>query len=680
VLIGSVEATLLVLLVVVVFGPLVAERLRIPGIVGLIFGGTLFGPFVIAWLRADGLVTELGAIGILYLMFTAGITFDVRAFRTNRASAVTYGLTGFFIPFLLTFTVVVVAFDAGLVAGAMIGSMWASNTLVAYPQVQSAGLQGNRAVSAAVSAGVVADLFSLTILAAATATAVIEIEPVTGPFGRDITDLAGGAIEPSTPDPKLPLWLALPALAGFCLWVIPKVAEAFFVRMGRSRSQRFVFALIGMSAGATFALLGGIEGLIGAFLAGLGMNRLIHNQRPLMERIEFVGSSIFVPTFLVSIGLNIDPALLIDRDTLVLGLIFTGFVLVGKTTAAVITSLVFKFKPMETGLMSSLSFGQAASTLAVAQVGLDLGVFEQIVVNAAVIAIVITAIITSYGTRFFANRVTPPDDELPPIGTTVMLDARAHGSELHPLVDLAGRLAATDAGLVVPYLVSEPGDLEQSAARIDDATEALAAQGLDADGVIRIDDSFVDGTVHLIEERAASLAVVSWSGPRFATDLLLGNDVDDVGERCPIPTAAARMLRPWDRVVALAGDTGTSWRAEDAELAVEAARRCVDEDTPGVLIVEQRTQADALITEADTFTVAVRGEIDFDDLRPTDLVIGPAHFLQDLPPRAGWRASRILDDLNLVMIAGAHRLTTTKGAARRWTTGTTPRPLGDGER
>jgi len=395
VLVGTVEATMLVLFVVVVFGPIVAERFRIPGIIGLIFGGMLFGPFVIGWLEADGLVDDLGSIGILYLMFLAGLSFDIRAFFENRNSAVLYGLLGFFIPFIGTVLIVQRSDSVEMLGALLIGAMWASNTLVAYQQVQAAGLQHNRAVSAAVSAGVVADLLSLTVLAFATSTAVIEIEPRNFPFGGGLAEkFVPEGVEPTTPDPTLPLWLALPLLIVVCLWLLPRITEWFFVGVGQARMQRFVFSLVVMAAGATVAVLGGMEGLIGAFLAGLGMNRLVPTRGPLMERIDFVGTSMFVPTFLISIGLNIDPALLVDPETLLLGLLFASFVVVGKSTAAVVTGSIFKFSFHEIGLMSSLSFGQAASTLAIAQVGLSLGMFDQIVVNAAVPAIVLTALIT----------------------------------------------------------------------------------------------------------------------------------------------------------------------------------------------------------------------------------------------------------------------------------------------
>ncbi|HET7846404.1 MAG TPA: cation:proton antiporter, partial [Acidimicrobiia bacterium] len=498
-LIGSLEATLLLLLLVVVFGPIVAERFRIPAIIGLIFGGVLFGPFVLGWMLPAGLVTQLGAIGILYLMFLAGLGFDLRAFLANRNNAIVYGLLSFVIPFGLSYFVSISFLEVGALGAALIGGMWASNTLVAYPDVRAAGLQNNRAVSAAVSAGVVADLLSLTVLALVTSTAVIETE--TQPEAA-----------PSVQEPILPLWIALPVLIAFTIWLLPKVAEWFFVSVGRSRMQRFTFALAGMAAGATVAVLGGIEGLIGAFLAGLGMNRLVPSHGALMERLDFVGSAIFVPAFIVSIGLNIDPGVLFDAETLLIGLLFTGFVVVGKTTSAMITGAIFGLSRDEVGLMSTLSFGQAASTLAIAQVGLELGMFDQQIVNAAVLAIVATALITSYGTRFYIRRVPRPEAPRIPPGQSILVDVRPNGSDLDALMDFAAGIAKPDGGLVHTYAVSESGAAADAREMVAAAVAAATARGLDADGVTRIDESFKTGTLNLIAERETSMLLLAWRG------------------------------------------------------------------------------------------------------------------------------------------------------------------------
>jgi Kef-type K+ transport system membrane component KefB len=681
VLIGSVEATIAVLLAIVVLGPTLAERFRIPGIVGLIAGGMIFGPYVIGWLLAGGLVDDLGAIGILYLMFLAGLSFDIKAFKENRRMAIAFGLLGFAIPFLLTVFVVDRSDDIETLGALLIGAMWASNTLVAYSEVQSAGLQSTRSVGAAVSAGVVADLMSLTVLAFATATAVIEIEPLDVPFGDDIAEfLAPEGVEATTTDPALALWVGLPLLVFVCLWVLPRVAGWFFVRVGRTRPQRFVFTLALMAIGATVALLGGMEGLIGAFLAGLGLNRLIPARGPLMERLDFVGTSLFIPVFLISIGLNIDPAVFVDPTTIGLGLLFTGFVLVGKATAAAITGLTFGLSGNEIGLMSSLSFGQAASTLAIAQVGLSLGMFGQNVVNSAVLAIVITAFITSYATRFFASRVPPVVVDRPPIGQQILLDTRASTSDLSALVAFAGGIARPDDGLVIPYGVSGEAPQAEVRAAVDSATAEAAAGGLDGEGMLRVGDSFTNATTNLVTEVDASLVLLAWNGPRWAADYVFGNDIDGVGEASPVPTIAAHIVRPWERIVVDLGRPRTAWQHQDVELTADVVRH-LQHGTDVDVVVLCADDATATLLEHDgerNRMVVVTDGAERDDMmnqvRPTDLVIVPAHIVHDMAPWHLRRLVRRLQDTNIAVVGGPHRLTISQGVTTRpLSTAITPR-------
>ncbi|MCP4085986.1 MAG: cation:proton antiporter [Actinomycetia bacterium] len=679
---GTAELSLLVLLVAVVFGPILAERFGIPGIVGLIFSGTVFGPFVLNWVGADSLVEDLGSIGILYLMFLAGLSFDIRAFFENRRSAVLYGLLGFFIPFVLSVWVVSQGESIEALGALLIGAMWASNTLVAYPEVQAAGLQGNRGVSAAVSAGVVADLLSLTVLAFATATAVIEIDSIELPFGdlpfdeRIVELLRPEGVEPTTIDPLLPLWLGLPVLAVVCLWILPRVADWFFVRVGRVRVERFVFSLAMMAAGATIALLGGMEGLIGAFLVGLGMNRLVPTRGPLMERLEFVGTSLFVPAFLVSVGLNIEPAVLVEVETLGLGLLFTGFVVVGKTAAAVIVGLAFRFSRHEIGVMSSLSFGQAASTLAIAQVGENLGMFGQNVVNAAVLAIVLTALLTSYGTRYFIRRVPRPAADDLPLGEQLLLDARETGSDLEALVSFTTGLARSDGGLVIPFGIAGAGtDGPATRLAVARTVEAVSATGLDADSAIRVDDSFPDGAVSLVEEREASALVLSWSGPRRVVDLAFGSDIDTIGEQCPVPALAAHLLRPWTRVVAPLGRTVTEWDRDDARLVLDVVGRLRSSSVPMIISTNDPSLIPGSFEVGDVdVRIVDSGWPDFDEVQPGDLLVLPTHAIGGPPDEGARRTSRLLERTNVVVVGGPHRLSVRPGLGRRPLTGTMSGP------
>jgi len=653
---GSVEISLLILLTIILAGPIVAERFRIPGLIGLIFLGMVVGPFVLGWIRRGGLVSDLGDIGLLYLMFLAGLSFNIRSFMENKANALVYGLLGFVIPFAMSYYFAVSFIELGILGAALVGAMWASNTLVAYPDVQAAGLQNNKAVSAAVSAGVVADLLSLTVLAVVTSTAVIDVQPEL-------------YIEASTPNPTLPIWIGAPLLVAFSFWVLPKVAEWFFVKVGHTRTQRFVFALAGMAAAASIALLGGLEGLIGAFLAGLGLNAIIPARSALMERLDFVGGAIFVPAFLVSIGLAIDPRALFQLDTIILAVFFTGLVVVGKSMAAGITGGIFKLSLSEIALMASLSVGQAASTLAIAQVGVSLDLFGQNVVNAAILTVVLTAFITSYGTRFFSRRVERPPLAEKPLGDSVLVDVRPLGSDLARLLEIAGAIARADRGVVIPYMVPATGQLDVARNRIKRATVAAAESGHDVTPEIRVDDSFAAGTLNLSEETDASCLVLTWKGPRLSTDFMFGNEVDLIGERSSIPTVAVRVLRPWNRIIAVTGESRTEWNAEDALLALVIARRIRgSKGMPMLIIAADPSDLPERVAQWEGVEVrqAPRDMSEFSKIIDhDDLVVLPVHAIGVSRIRTPWRIAHQFRDTSSIIVAGPHRLSVSGTSVQR---------------
>ncbi|HLS44990.1 MAG TPA: cation:proton antiporter [Ornithinicoccus sp.] len=642
---STVEMTLLVLLLAILAGPILGAKLRVPGLLALIFLGMLFGPFGLGWMGRTDLVFDLGSIGILYLMFLAGLGFNINAFNENRQSALGFGLLSFVIPFGLSLAAGLAYFEAGILAAALLGSMWASNTLVAYPDVRAAGLEQTRAVRDAMSGGVVADVLALLVLAVATSYAVVEaIDP----------DSTVGAA------PDLPLWLSIPLVVGFALWVLPRVGEWFFVRVGRSRMQRLLFALAAMAAAATLAELGGIAGIIGAFLAGIGLNRLVPKNSELMERIDFVGSSVFVPAFLVSIGLRIDPAALVDPRTLLMALVFVGLVLVGKGLAVVLASVLFSYSSAERGLIGSLSIGQAASTLAVGQIGLELGLFEQRVVNASIVTIVIAALLTSFGTQYFITKMPAPAASGEAVGERVLVDVRSDATDAGPLIDFAGRIARGDDGVEIPFVVA-PREGKAAARRsVEQAERAAEAGGYDCEGVVRLSQSFADGTLELAEETDATLVVLGWEGPSPGPSYFFGGELDGVGAGAEIPAIAVHLTSAWDRVLVVPGSGGISWHGEDARLTVDIARRLAARtDEPLVVIGDDEDRVRGMLEKADyEFREAGRsGDVLLAETRPTDLVVAPAYLLPAMPVHRRLRLSSRLSGANLAIVAGPGRLT-----------------------
>jgi Na+:H+ antiporter len=644
----SVGAAVLLLAVIILIAPRLAERVRIPGLVGLIAGGMVIGPYVLGWVSADGLIAELGAIGLLYLMFLAGLGFNLSGFARHRAGAVALGVLAFALPFLLSIVVGMGFLDYSFAAGALVGAMWASNTLLAYPEAQAAGLTRNRAVSIAVSAGVIADIFALTVLAVVTARSALTPEQA--------------ATRPSL---TIPLWLGIPALAAFTLWVLPRLAGWFFSAVGHTRTQRFVFVLGGMGAGAVVAELAGIEGLVGAFLAGLGMNRLIPSGGPLMGRIEFFGEALLVPAFLVSVGLSIDPAALFNLDTLWLGLLFTAIVLVGKTAAALLVGLPSGLSTAEIGIMSTLSYGHAASTLAISQVAVQLGILDQDVVNAAIVAIVITAVLTSSGTRFFAGRLEAPTATRRPLGTRVLVDARGDEAELESLIEMAGAIATHDDGLVLPFGVASGADRQQAEAQVKRAVDSATRLGMDSEGIVRVGDSLAHDALNLVEERQASLLILRWEGPRFPSDFVLGSELDDIGQQSTVPTVAAHVLGAFQRLVVVVGDTSASWRREDAELAVTVADRIHRaQGTPLVVFTPDGSmERFGAPSDAEIMPYVEGRRSVLQALQAGDLVIVPTAVSRIAATISSPLQSRYLRDISVAVVGGPGRLSVGPGAA-----------------
>ncbi|HLU31704.1 MAG TPA: cation:proton antiporter [Acidimicrobiia bacterium] len=641
----SVELALLVLTALILIGPLLAERVRIPGLIGLIFLGTVFGPYVLNGLRPGGLVATIGAIGLLYLMFLAGIELDIKAFMENRAAAVTFGLLTFAIPFVASLGVGLFYLDYPLASAALVGAMWSSHTLVAYPEVKSAGLSSSRAVGSAVAATVITDILSLLILGVATASAV------------DTTRSA----EPSL----FPLWVGVPAVIGFCLWVLPRLAEWFFTSVGRTRTQRFVFCLAGMAAGATVGMMGGIEGLVGAFLAGIGLNRLVPARSSLMEHIEFFGGALFVPAFLVSVGLSIDPSSMFQASTVLLALVFISVVLITKTIAAFISGRIFGYSFAESGLMASLTIGQAAATLAIARVGVEVGMFTQQVMNASVLTLVIAVLITSLGTRRFARRIDIAGMAEARLGSHILIDASRGGTD--GLIRIGVAIARGDGGIVTPFAIRETGEDNAHHEHLSGAIDQAQRLGSDTEGVKRVGGSWVSGTVELSVETEASLVLVPWDVPRFAS-LTAGHRsaVDDLGASSPVPVAAAHFTaRDWERVVVVTGRL-RSWpaRTADAALAIEMGRRVASYCDVSLLVfasdgaVEPGMNGEVETRRYRPGTGDVVGEI-----LPTDLLVIPSHVVAEASILAAERIQRIASRTSVLVVAGPGRLRTLSGWA-----------------
>lgn len=509
-------ASFFVLLVVIALAPFVAERLRLPGLLGLLFGGFLVGSNGLGILADDDVVRAIGSIGLLYLMFMAGLDLDLAVFARYRRAAIGFGALTFVLPFVLG-ALAATWLRLEPAAALLMGSVWASHTLVTYPIVRRYGLAADPAVAVTVGATVITDTISLLVLA-----------------------LVAGAVtgEASGAQLLIQLGFGLAGLLVLCFVVLVSLTRLFFRSLGHERTYRFIFILACCVGAATFADAVGIEGIVGAFFAGLALNRLVPNGSPLMERTEFFGSALFIPAFLVSVGLVIDPAVMTQLQTILMAVLFAVALIVGKGGAALIAGRSFGFDRAQVGTMFSLSLSQAAATLAATTVGAEIGLFGPAVVNAVIIVIVVSLTISSVTTTQFAARVTPPAEATDRLGAAVIIGAEEVESARRAL-PLAKRLADVDGGLVVPvHVVVEadgPPALKAGAAIAVDIDHEVERAGLESPPSLQVAASLRQGLRNAAALAKGSLLVLereTGGGPR---DLIFGGRYDELVAESPIP-------------------------------------------------------------------------------------------------------------------------------------------------
>jgi Kef-type K+ transport system membrane component KefB len=395
----SAEWTFFVAAIVLLAGPVLAERLRLPGLVGIVLGGAIVGPYVLDWVERDGVVESLGQLGLLFLMFIAGIELDLEEFQRDRRPALRFGALTFTIPFVLGL-LLALPFGFSVATAALYGSLWASHTLISYPIVQQHRLTQHRAVSMAAGGTVITDTLALSVLAI-----------VVGSVNSD-----EGSVEI-----VVSLIIGMGILAAYCAFLLPRIGRWSLAHLGTGTVPTFLFLLAALTSAALVADRVGLEGIVGAFFAGLALNRLVKSSHAeAKESFEFVGAALLVPFFLLSTGMLLDPEQFTELDVLAIGAASLAIVLVGKATAAFLAGRLAGFAPSEMRLVFGLTVAQAAATLAAVTIGTEAGIFDEELLSATLVVVLVSVIMSSIVTRKAARALdsTPPAERLqsPPRG------------------------------------------------------------------------------------------------------------------------------------------------------------------------------------------------------------------------------------------------------------------------
>ncbi len=600
-----------VLVAAILLAPIAARRVRLPEIVVVLVAGFLIGPTGLGLVERAGVVEVLGNVGLLYLMFVAGLELDLDDFLEHRRDSAGFGAATFLIPMGLG-TVTSLALGYDLLAALLLASCWASHTLVSYPIFQRVGTVGNRAVATSVGATIITDTAALLVLAV-------------------VARAHQGALTPV-------FWATLlPSLVLVTLGVIvglPRLAKRFFSGIGQDRSLRFLFVMVALFGVASLFEFIGIEAIVGAFLAGLALNRSVPNGGPLMERIDFLGGTLFIPLFLLATGMLIDLQVLAEPRTLVIGAAFTAVALVAKFLAAAGAGKVLRYTTPEIGAMFALSSAQAAATLAAIVVGLNVGLLDEPTVNAVMMVILVTCLVAPAAASRYAARLPRPTPERD-LGDVVVVPV-ANPDSAPRLMRIASAFARADGGLVVPVIVvpSESDAAQLAAVRDLEGRVVQVAQsaGAEARSVLRIDATPAAGIAHTVVEQQGSLLVLGWDGTAARGGAVFGGIIDGVLSRTSVPTLLSfDGTQPVERILVVVDEDMTSAAGVPAlDLAVEAAR--VLSRSKGVPVEVMTNREDRLVDERAGAPLEVdvqhdprrRSIVVKAEARDSDLVIVPA--------------------------------------------------------
>jgi len=371
------------MLFIILLSPILLRRIRIPGIIGLILSGIIIGPKGLGVigensLAAEGWIKLFSTIGLLYIMFMAGLELDLNQFRRYYKKSVFFGLFTFFIPILLGYPLCYYGLHLSPLASLLTSSMFATHTLVAYPIMSKFGLSKHSSVAITVGGTILTDTAVLIILAI-------------------ISSASKGQLD-------VTFWVRLfTSLAFFSIImfvVVPRITRWFLKKLDSEKSSQYIFVLSVVFFSAFLAEVAGVEHIIGAFVAGLVLNRFIPHNSVLMNRIDFIGNSLFIPSFLIFVGMVVDYRALFQGSwPLIIAAVLTTFAIFSKWLAALATQLLFKMSKVERKVIFGLSTSHAAATLAIIMVGYQDNILSINIVNGTILLILFTCMTASFVTE-----------------------------------------------------------------------------------------------------------------------------------------------------------------------------------------------------------------------------------------------------------------------------------------
>lgn len=521
-----------VLLLVVLVVPALFQRLRLPGIVGLILAGALLGPFGTNLLdRGEGMQL-LSQVGLLYLMFWAGLEINMASFIKNKHKSLAFGLLTFALPLTLGGFAARYLLGFDWMGALLLASMFSTHTLISYPIVNRLRISQDEAVAITVGGTIITDTLALLMLAVISGMARGEL---TGWFWA-----------------KLAFSLTLFGIVVF--GILPRVARWFFQKVESDLTYQYVFVLALVFTCGLLAELAGVEAIIGAFMAGLLLNRLIPHTSPLMERIEFVGNALFIPAFLFSVGMLVNlQVFFMGSGTILTALLLTAIALLTKWAAAFATQKIYGYSAPQRNLIFGLSSSHAAATIAIILIGYEVKLFDEQVLNATVFLILATCLVSTLVTdrtaRHIVSQQRAATPDLPDLPQRILVPF-SNPDTVAALFDFVFLIKNPDKPEPVRPLsvILDERDVREKMAESRHLMEPVlrhaAERKVPVSPIYRVDVNAVSGILRAAKELTATDIVIGWHPVLSATEKLFGTLQENLLEESASMLFVTHFTRP----------------------------------------------------------------------------------------------------------------------------------------
>lgn len=504
-----------------------------PHIIGMILAGLLIGPKGLNIIERDDSFELFGNVGLYYIMFLASLEINMQEMKQAKGGALLMGLAVFLIPIALGMLSNMFILEYSLMASLLLASMYASYTLISYPIVARYGLSRLRCVNFVVGGTIITDTLTLFVLAV-----------VAGTFTGEASVW-------------FVIWMLVKLLAivGLIIFAFPRIARYFFRTYNDSVIQ-YIFVLAMLFLGAGLMELAGMEGILGAFITGLVLNRLIPHSSPLMRRIDFVGNAIFIPYFLIGVGMMIDITVLFNGGgSLLVAVVMVATALLGKWLASFLVSKAYKMSTGEQYLMFGLSTSQAAATLAAAIVGHEIGLLNEDVLNGTILLILVTCIVSSIVSDRASRRLVVSKDLLArpaALDSKKTLLALANPTAVDKLMDLALLVRKENSQIPLSAItVVLDEDKKQRRERtkvLDLAAEIAASVNVPLLTKMRLTTNLAHGIIHEVKENDYRELIVGFHQKETANDSFLGGVLPEVLNALDCQVVMARMNIPLNTI------------------------------------------------------------------------------------------------------------------------------------